>query len=108
MTSGSWQKFVEEVEGAGCDVGLKEKIYWELSRCSERHNDYVLIVMEKFDELSNEDKREVVQMIVSSLWTNRKQLANEMIENGKVNSKAKNFEAVIKPEYFFGSGSNKW
>lgn len=103
-----WEEFKNQVEGMGSSVGLKEKVYWELSRCSDRHNEYVLIVMEKFDELSNEDKREVVQMLVGSLWTGRKQLADEMIENGKVNPKARSMEVVIKPEYFFGSGSNRW
>ncbi len=103
-----WQEFKKQVEGMGDSIGLKEKIYWELSRCSKRHEDYMLIVMEKFDELSKEDKKEVVQMIVSSLWTCRNQLTKELIENGKVNPKARLMEVVIKPEYFFGSGSNKW
>lgn len=99
----TWLEFKEKVEADGDSVGLKEKIFWEISRCSDRHSDYMLLVMEKFDKLSNEDKIEVVQMLWGSLSTNREQLVEYIRKSG---GKAGD-PSRMKPEYFFGS-SKKW
>jgi len=99
----TYQDFKDKIEASGESVGLKEKIFWEISRCSDRHSDYMLMVMEQFDKLSNLDKIEVVQMLWGSLTTNREQLVEYIRKSGgKAGDPSK-----MKPEYFFGTGS-KW
>lgn len=99
----SYQKFKETIESKFGKIGLKEKIYWEITRCSDRHESYMLKIMEEFDKLSNDHKVEVVQMLWGALLTNREQLAEYIRKSGERCAKPDS----LKPEYFFG-GSKKW
>ncbi len=103
----TWQAFKEKLEAKGDKVGEKEKIFWEISRCSDRHSDYMLMVMEHFDKLSNEEKIEVVQMLWGSLTTNRLQLYTELKKREEEKGRILKDPTSLKPEYFFGS-SKKW
>jgi len=99
----SYQKFKEKIESDFGEIGLKEKIYWEITRCSERHEPYMLTIMEQFDKLPDDHKIQVVQMLWGALLTNREQLAKYIRKSGEKCADP----TSLKPEYFFG-GSKKW
>jgi len=97
-------EFKERIESIdGLEIGNKEKIFWEISRCSDRHEAYMLKLMEEFTKLPNEEKIEVVQMLWGAITTNREQLAHYIRKSGEKCGDPHG----MKPEYFFG-GSKKW
>lgn len=98
-----WTEFKRKIEERGNTIRLTDKIFWEISRCSDRHNDYMVMVMDEFDKLSNLDKIDVVQMLWGSLIVSRKQFVEATRKNGEKISNADS----VHPEYFFGV-KKKW